>query len=31
MSVTVEIPEAFIARVIGKGGQNLKQIEEVRG
>lgn len=29
--MVVEIPESTIARVIGKGGQNLKQIEEVRG
>jgi hypothetical protein len=30
VTITVEVPEAAVARVIGKGGANLRKIEEVR-
>jgi transcription antitermination factor NusA-like protein len=30
VTVTVELPESHISRVIGKGGSNLRSIEEVR-
>lgn len=30
VTITVEVPEGAVARVIGKGGGNLKKIEEVR-
>lgn len=29
VTITVEVPESAVARVIGKGGANLKKIEEV--
>lgn len=31
INITVDLPEASIPRVIGKGGSNLKAIEEVCG
>lgn len=31
VTITVEVPELAVARVIGKGGANLKKIEEVGG
>ncbi len=30
VTITVEVPEGAVARVIGKGGANLRKIEEVR-
>jgi transcription antitermination factor NusA-like protein len=29
VTITVEVPEGAVARVIGKGGANLRKIEEV--
>lgn len=31
VTITVEVPESHVSRVIGKGGANLRKIEEVGG